>query len=255
MRGSRNFRQGGGGGQGQSDKKSSDNRFFSPQLILLKSNGLFRRKLSFFKVPEGSNILQGGPSFSRGGGGGYNCLFPIETHITCDFPGGGRYGPPVPPLDPHLLVFICPSFHFNICLQTMSIIPPLRVTQLQMELRRNRRREQALIVALAVFEQQLARHERKERTVWMKPWLLRRVTLGYYGTLMQELMRESRGDFKAFLRIEPPMFREMVDRLTPRISKHQDCRPGLPAGLPAYRHLATSTRSSCGHRTIYMRLS
>ena len=137
----------------------------------------------------------------------------------------------------------------------MSIIPPLRVTQLQMELRRNRRREQALIVALAVFEQQQARHGRKERTVWVKPWLLRRVTLGYYDTLTQELMRESRGDFKAFLRIEPSMFREMVDRLTPRISKHQDCRPGLPAGLPAYQHLATSARSLCGHRTIYMRRS
>ena len=29
---------------------------------------------------------------------GSNCLFPIETHITCDFPGGGGgSGPPVPP--------------------------------------------------------------------------------------------------------------------------------------------------------------
>ena len=169
------------------------------------------------------------------------------------FQGWSR--PPVPPLDPHLLVFICRSFHFNICLQTMSIIPPLRVTQLQMELRRNRRRKQALIVALAVFEQQQARHGRKEQTVRVKPWLLKRVTLGFYDTLMQELMRESREDFKAFLRIEPPMFSEMVDRLTPRISKHQDCRPGLPAGLPAYRRLGTSARSSCGHRTIYMRRS
>ena len=82
MRGSRNFRQGGGGGvggggggggPGQSDKKSCDNRFFSPQLILLKSNGLFLRKLSFFKVPEGVQHFPGGgggPSFSRGGGGG-----------------------------------------------------------------------------------------------------------------------------------------------------------------------------------------
>ena len=43
-------------------------------------------------VPGGSNFFQGG--------GGSNCLFPIETHITCDFPGGS--GPPVPPLDPHL---------------------------------------------------------------------------------------------------------------------------------------------------------
>ena len=60
-------------------------------------------------------------------------------------------------------------FHSNMCLQTMSLIPPLRVTQLQMELRRNRRREQALIVALTVFEQQQASQGHRERTVWMKP--------------------------------------------------------------------------------------
>ena len=93
MRGSRNFRQG-GGGPGQSDKKISDVVFFtfylfSPQLILQKSNGHFQRNLSFFKVPEGVQHFPGGPTFSRGGGGGSNCLFPIETHITCDFPGGG----------------------------------------------------------------------------------------------------------------------------------------------------------------------
>ena len=47
---------------------------------------------------------RGGPTFSRGGGGqlfpeGSNCLFPIETHITCDFPGGGGGGvrTPCPP--------------------------------------------------------------------------------------------------------------------------------------------------------------
>ena len=38
MRGSRNFRQGGGGGGGPG-QKSSDNLFFSPQLILQKVNG------------------------------------------------------------------------------------------------------------------------------------------------------------------------------------------------------------------------
>ena len=41
-----------------------------------------------FLVPDGSNIIQGGPTFS--GGGGSNCLFPIETLITCDFPKGVR---------------------------------------------------------------------------------------------------------------------------------------------------------------------
>ena len=89
------------GGPGQSDKKSSDNAFFfSPQLILQKSNGQFHRSLSFFKVPEGVQHFPGGSNFFQGGS---NCLFPIETHITCDFPSGGS-GTPVspPPLDPHL---------------------------------------------------------------------------------------------------------------------------------------------------------
>ena len=38
----------------------------------------------------------GGPNYSRGVQlipGGSNCLFPIETQITCDFPGGGSPAP------------------------------------------------------------------------------------------------------------------------------------------------------------------
>ena len=72
--------------------------FFSPQLILQKSNGQFQRNLSFLKVPEGVQHFQGGGSnFFQGRGS--NCLFPLETHITCDFPGGPD--PLSPPLDPH----------------------------------------------------------------------------------------------------------------------------------------------------------
>jgi len=42
------------------------------------------------------------------------------------------------------------------------------------------------------------------------------MSLGQYDTLMQELMRESRGDFKSYLRMEPEIFREMLDRVSPR---------------------------------------
>ena len=91
MLGSMNFRQ---GGPGQSDKKSPNNVFFSPQLILQKSNGQFI-------IFQGS---RGGPTFSRGWGvqhffqEGSNYLFPIEIHITCDFPGGGGGPDPLSPL-------------------------------------------------------------------------------------------------------------------------------------------------------------
>ena len=53
--------------------------------------------------------FRGGPTFSRGegnffhgGGGGIQWVISIETHITCDFPGGGGGGPHIPPLDPHM---------------------------------------------------------------------------------------------------------------------------------------------------------
>ena len=69
---------------------------------------------------ENYHIFQGsggGPTFSRGGGSNFfqrrsNCLFHIETHITCDFLGGGGGGglggtdPLSPPLDPHFIIFL-----------------------------------------------------------------------------------------------------------------------------------------------------
>ena len=85
------------GGPGQFDKKSSDFFFF---FFFLGLSLFYRSQMVNFKE---SIIFQG----SRGvqlfpGGGGSNCLFPIETHITCDFPGGRGPYPLSPPLDPHL---------------------------------------------------------------------------------------------------------------------------------------------------------
>ena len=58
----------------------------------------FKEKYHFQGSGGGTNFSGGGgPTFSRGG---VHCLFPIEPHITCDFPWGVRT--PCPPLDPHL---------------------------------------------------------------------------------------------------------------------------------------------------------
>ena len=57
--------------------------FYRSQLVNFKENYHFSR------FQRGSNIFQGGGGLTfAGGGGGSNCLFPIETHITCDFSGG-----------------------------------------------------------------------------------------------------------------------------------------------------------------------
>ena len=82
-------------------KKNSDSvvcLFFAFFLVL----GLFyRSQMVNFKEKYHFSRFRRGSKFFQGGGGGGNCLLPIETQITCDFPGG--CGPPGPsPLDPHL---------------------------------------------------------------------------------------------------------------------------------------------------------
>ena len=69
----------GGGGPGQSDKKSPDNVFFSPQLILLKSNGTH-----FSRFQRGSNIFQGVPTLSKG----VQLLIPYRNPYNVIFQGG-----------------------------------------------------------------------------------------------------------------------------------------------------------------------
>ena len=69
--------------------------FFCPQAYFADGKWLISKKTIIF---QGSRE---GPTFFRGVGESY-CLFPRDTHITCDFPGGGVRNP-CPPLDPHLV--------------------------------------------------------------------------------------------------------------------------------------------------------
>ena len=107
MRGSRIFFR--GGGPGPTARKQSGQQFFfhfSKVLNLFYSlqrgsNGFITVKIILF---QGS---RGGPTFSRGGGSNFyhggrvQMLISIETHIICDFPGGGP-DPLFRPLDQHM---------------------------------------------------------------------------------------------------------------------------------------------------------
>lgn len=84
---------------------------------------------------------------------------------------------------------------------------------------------------------------RRPRRIWCREWLTRRATHGDYHHLLQELHREDTKGYKNFLRIEPELFGEMVDRLTPILAKkHTRMREPLSVGLKlavTLRHLAS----------------
>ena len=80
---------------------------------------------------------------------------------------------------------------------------------------------------------------RRRRATWVDPWLMKRVRLGWYHTLMVELEREHTSHFKNFLRVTPAHFDELLARITPRIER---CDTNYRAAIPPGMKLAITLR-------------
>ena len=121
----------------------------------------------------------------------------------------------------------------------MPVAPDaLRMMVLRQRVRREQQQREELMMAAIM----LANDQRRRRAIWIRPWLARRPQLGQYETLMHVLMRESPHDFKGFIRMEPCMFHELVQRVGPTLLKREGRRPPLVPGLKlavTLRFLAT----------------
>ena len=90
------FSGGGGAGMGVHDGQRIFFYFhFVPNLFYSLSRG----STTFPRIQRGLTFSRrgGGPTFSREGGGGVLIIISKETHITCDFLGGGGVRTPYPP--------------------------------------------------------------------------------------------------------------------------------------------------------------
>ena len=94
----------------------------------------------------------------------------------------------------------------------------LRWLQLQLQLEEAEERERAILRTVIWPRQNL---NTRRRRWWVRPWIQRRRLFGQYDTLMEELQRESQGDFVSFLGIDPAMFHALLVRVGPRITKVQ----------------------------------
>ena len=101
------------------------------------------------------------------------------------------------------------------------------------------------------------------RNIWVRDWIARRPQLGLYDRLMVELRNEDPVAFQNFMRMPPAMYDEMVQRLTPALTKETtNYRASLAPGLKVaitLRHLASGSKFcemqyACRvtHNTIYL---
>ena len=117
----------------------------------------------------------------------------------------------------------------------MASVAQLRVLRLLLQ----QQEEDSAALAILVHYRARAR----KRRFWVRPWIARRRRFGNYENLLEELERESHADFTNYMRMEPAMFHELLERLTPRLSK-QDTKfrralhPGLKLAI-TLRFLAT----------------
>lgn len=89
---------------------------------------------------------------------------------------------------------------------------------------------------------------RRQRSVWVRPWLSaeRRLHFGDWDQLMNELRLEDEPSFYNFVRLEPAMFDELLQRVGPRIRKmdtnyRSALEPGLKLAI-TLRYLATGDK-------------
>ena len=105
---------------------------------------------------------------------------------------------------------------------------------------------QLLLILQAVKELQKKRRKRKAHSCWVRPWIGRRHLLGLYDRLMVELRSEDPKAFNNFMRMPPEMYDEIVDKLTPALTKpttnaREPLEPGLKIAI-TLRHLAAGTK-------------
>ena len=99
---------------------------------------------------------------------------------------------------------------------------------------------------LQVLQERKRRRRSRRRSVWVRPWIGRRLELGIYDRLMVELRNEDPSSFQNFMRMSPAMFDELVNRLTPRLTRpstnyRANLQPGLKLAV-TLRHLASGTK-------------
>jgi hypothetical protein len=119
----------------------------------------------------------------------------------------------------------------------------LELMNWQLQLNHQHNANNMLMVRVAEEHSRVHQRRRRRRTWWVRPWIGRRLELGQYSRLLEELRLEDVPAFRNFLRMEPELFVEILNRVRDRIWRQDTfyrraLDPGLKLAL-TLRYLAS----------------
>ena len=95
-----------------------------------------------------------------------------------------------------------------------------RLKLLQQMYEAHRLNQQNQIMAAQILVDRQRRCRPRPRRYWVKPWVFGRLDYGHYDRLMRQLEAEDVVLFRNFDRMDPAMFREVLQRVGSRIEKY-----------------------------------
>ncbi|XP_073519648.1 uncharacterized protein [Phyllobates terribilis] len=104
----------------------------------------------------------------------------------------------------------------------------------------------AIVVAALLVEEarrqdearELQRRSKRKRRMWTREWLQKRSELSHMQ-LVRELQEKNPHDFRNYLRMSEESFKELLERVTPRIQRKDTA---MRAAIPADERLAVTLR-------------
>ena len=121
----------------------------------------------------------------------------------------------------------------------------LELMNWQLQLNHQHNVNTMLMVRVAEEHRRVQQRIRRRRTWWVKPWIGRRLELGQYSRLLEELRLEDVPAFRNFLKMEPELFVEILNRVRDSIWRQDTfyrraLDPGLKLALTLRYRISTT---------------
>lgn len=108
----------------------------------------------------------------------------------------------------------------------LNIPQNVALQDLERQLAANREQQNVLMLAILALrrrqreEAERQRAPRRRRRWWVKPWVRDREMHSQYHHLFQQLDEELDMDYKSYVRMDRNTFREILERVGPRLRKN-----------------------------------